>query len=58
MILSGTSRITTDPAATTTLFPIVTPGQIVTFPQSQTSLPIVTGRTLAKYFLRSTVFTG
>lgn len=41
--LSGISLVTTAPAATTTLLPIVTPGRIVTLPPIQTSLPIVTG---------------
>ena len=41
--LSGTSFATTAPAATTTLFPIVTPGSIVQLPPIYTSFPIVTG---------------
>ena len=41
--LSGISYVTTDPAATTTLFPMLTPGRIVTFPPIQTSLPIDIG---------------
>ena len=41
--LSGISFVTTDPAATTTLLPMLTPGRIVTFPPIQTSLPIDIG---------------
>ena len=41
--LSGTSFVTTAPAATTTLFPMVTPGRMVQFPPIHTSRPITTG---------------
>ena len=41
--LSGTSFVTTAPATTTTLLPMVTLGRIVTFPPIHTSFPIVTG---------------
>ena len=41
--LSGTFFDTTAPAAITTLFPILTPGNIVTFPPIHTSLPMLTG---------------
>ena len=40
---SGTSRVTTLPAATITLLPIVTPGHTVTLPPSQQSSPMVIG---------------
>lgn len=39
--LSGTSLVTTAPAATTTLLPMVIPGRAVTLTPSQTSLPNV-----------------
>ena len=42
-VLSGISFVTTAPEAITTLFPIVTPGVIVTLPPIQTSSPIFTG---------------
>ena len=41
--LSGTSLVTTEPEAMTTLFPTVTPGLITTRPPIQTLSPIVTG---------------
>ena len=40
--LSGTSLVSTAPAAMTTLLPIVTPGRMVTFPPIHTSSPMVT----------------
>lgn len=40
--LSGTSFVTTAPAAMTTLFPMVKPGKIVQLPPIHTSSPIVT----------------
>lgn len=51
--LSGTSRMTTAPDATTTLFPIVTPGLITAWPPIQTLLPIVTGRANSRPELRA-----
>ena len=47
--LSGTSFVTTAPAATTTLLPIVTPGKIVQLPPIQTSFPIFTGFAMPRY---------
>lgn len=41
--LSGIPFVTTVPEATTTLFPIVTPGLITARPPIQTLSPIVTG---------------
>ena len=49
-LLSGTSFVTTAPAAMTTLFPMVTPGKIVTLPPIHTSLPIVTGYAIPRCF--------
>ena len=49
----GTSLVTTAPAATTTLLPIVTPGRIVQSAPIQTSSPIVTGETMESFFRRS-----
>ncbi len=42
-VFSGTSLVTTAPAATTELSPIVTPGSIVAFDPIHTLLPIITG---------------
>ena len=42
-VLSGMSLVTTAPAATTTLLPMVTPGRMVTLPPIHTSLPMRTG---------------
>ena len=41
--LSGTSLTTTEPAATTTLFPIVAPGNITELPPIHALFPITTG---------------
>ena len=41
--LSGTSRVTTAPAAITALLPMVTPGKMVQFPPIHTSRPMATG---------------
>lgn len=49
--LSGTSCVTTAPAAMTTLFPIVTPGTMMTLPPIHTSFPIVTGFAMPRLFL-------
>lgn len=57
-LLFGTSLVTTAPAATTTLLPIVTPGVIVTLPPIYTSLPIVTGSTFAKRSRRPAAVKG
>lgn len=43
MQLSGTSRFTTDPAATIQFFPMVTPPQIVALEQIQLPLPMWIG---------------
>jgi hypothetical protein len=43
--------VTTAPAATMTLFPMVTPGRIVTLPPIQTSSPMVTGLAMPRCFL-------
>ena len=45
--LSGTSFVTTAPAAITTLLPMVIPGRMVTLPPIHTSLPIRTGSACA-----------
>lgn len=50
--LSAKSLVTTAPAATTTLLPIVTPGKIVTFPPSYTSFQIVTELATARWSRR------
>ncbi len=41
---AGRSRVTTEPAPTTVLSPIVTPGQTITPPPSHTLSPSVIGR--------------
>lgn len=52
-LLSGTSFVTTAPAAMTTLLPMLTPGRMVHPPPVQTSLPMVMGMALARRALRS-----
>ena len=51
-VLSGTSLVTTDPDATTTLFPMVIPGLIMERPPIQTLLPMDTGFPFSRPFLR------
>jgi hypothetical protein len=45
----GRSRVTTAPAPTTVFSPMVTPGQTITPPPSQTLLPIVMGLALSHF---------
>ena len=47
--LSGIFLVTTLPAATTTLFPIVTPGNMTLRAPTQTLSPIVTGACIGGY---------
>ena len=54
----GISFVTTDPAPMTDLFPIVTPGRIVTFPPIQTSEPMVMGFALSSPLIRSCALIG
>ena len=49
MQLSGTSRFTTDPAATIQFFPMVTPPQIVALEQIQLPLPMWIGFASVSY---------
>ena len=49
---AGMSLTTTDPAPTTASSPMVTPGQTITPPPSQTLLPIVMGLPPSKPLLR------
>ncbi len=50
--LSGIYFVTTAPAPTTTLFPIVTPGWTVTLPPNHSSLPICISVAFAKCLRR------
>lgn len=48
MTLSPKDLVTTEPAPTTTLFPKVTPGKIVTPPPAQKLSPMVIGEPYSK----------
>ena len=50
---AGNDFVTTLPAAMTQRFPMVTPGQIVTFPPIQQSSPMQIGNAVSIFSLRS-----
>ena len=52
MQLFGTSLVTTAPAATITLLPMVAPGRMVQFPPIHTSSPMVTDLAIPRCFRR------
>ena len=57
-VLGGTSLVTTDPAATTALSPIETPGRMLQQRPIQTLFPIVTGSALVGDLARQCVIVG